>query len=388
MALPTKLAKANIALMLEFPFYSALCLHMRIEEAPERSGIATMATDGFTIFYSNEFVERTPHDELVGVLAHEGLHMGLGHPFRMEGRDPKLWNIACDLSINHMLTECNLKLPSDGVTLTTIRPHLRNKVPEAIIARLPQMNAEKIYSYLEQAAEPSKIPCPSWGGVVQADGKTPGELTEAAVEAGEALQAAANEAERSRGTMPGAIRELVKKIRAPKVDWKNMLWRFVQGEHPHSYTYRRPKRRPWEDGMLMPIVDKVGVGKVAIFLDTSGSISTRDLEQFLGEMNAISSSVQPEKVWVIPCDMIVHEHAVAEYEWGEEIVTVNAAGRGGTSFKPPFQYIRDKSIEAEKIIYLTDLMGDFPEDPQIPTLWVSVCEGTAPFGEVVVIDNK
>jgi predicted metal-dependent peptidase len=34
------------------------------------------------------------------VMAHEFLHVGLRHDERQQGRDPFLWNVACDYAIN------------------------------------------------------------------------------------------------------------------------------------------------------------------------------------------------------------------------------------------------------------------------------------------------
>lgn len=386
MALNSKLDKASMKLMLQYEFFSALCLRMRLIEDKNLKP-ATMATDGENIYYHPKFVEETGQDELVGVLAHEGLHMGLGHPFRREGRDPQLFNIACDLSINHILAEAGLKLPADAIKLDTIRKHLRGKVSEAIINQLPQMNAEKIYSYLEQAAEPGKIPCPNWGQVQDPSDLTPQNAQEKIAGAAEALQAAATQAERNKGDIPGSLKQLIDKLRKPRVDWKNVIWRFTQGDHPFDYSYKRANKMYVDDGLYLPTIEKIGIGSLAVFIDTSGSVGDHELEQFLGEINAISTLIRPSKIWVIPCDMVVHEKAIAVYEAGEEITVLDAAGRGGTSFKPPFEYIKKHDIVPDKIVYLTDLCGDFPPDPEIPTLWVSTVDGKAPFGDTVVIGN-
>ena len=385
----TKIDKASMSLMLRHQFFSALCLRMRLVEVepnhPLWGGQAgTMATDGEHIYWSRAFVDKTSLEELEGVLAHEGLHYGLGHMFRRDDRDPRLFNIACDLSINHILTDAGLKLPGDAVTLASIQRHLNGKLKPAVIQSLPNLNAEKIYSYLEQVAE--KIPQAGWGGLIDPEDLTPDNKSEKQAQADEALQAAAQTAEMTQGKIPSALEQLIKKMREPKVDWRNMVWRFVVGERPYDYTYRRPNKHYADDGLYLPTIDKIGIGSLAIFIDTSGSVSDQALEQFLGEINAISTSVQPEKTWVIMCDAQVHENHVREYEAGEEIVKLEVAGRGGTSFKPPFEYIRKHDIKPDKIIYLTDLMGDFPADPEIPTLWVSVHPGQAPFGDTVVIN--
>lgn len=47
-------------------------------------------------------------EELVFVMAHEFLHTGLMHGERCQGRDPYLWNVACDYVINGWLREMRI----------------------------------------------------------------------------------------------------------------------------------------------------------------------------------------------------------------------------------------------------------------------------------------
>lgn len=54
--------------------------------------------------------------ELHFVLAHEYLHAGLQHQKRCQGRDPYLWNIACDYVINAWLLEMGIgTMPDQGL---------------------------------------------------------------------------------------------------------------------------------------------------------------------------------------------------------------------------------------------------------------------------------
>ena len=48
------------------------------------------------------------------VLAHQLLHLGLGHADRREGRDPRAWNLACEHAADNMLHLRNGLLPYHG----------------------------------------------------------------------------------------------------------------------------------------------------------------------------------------------------------------------------------------------------------------------------------
>lgn len=79
------------------------------------SDVDTMAVDGVHLFYNPDFLVGIPVEQAFGVLAHEGIHVGLAHHARRKGRDIRLWNIACDLAINYLLSEAGFALPEEGL---------------------------------------------------------------------------------------------------------------------------------------------------------------------------------------------------------------------------------------------------------------------------------
>ena len=77
------------------------------------SSIATMATDGVSLYFNPQFVETLSAAEIAGTLAHEVMHPALQHHIRRGGRNPRRWNMACDYAINPMLVDAGLTLPKD-----------------------------------------------------------------------------------------------------------------------------------------------------------------------------------------------------------------------------------------------------------------------------------
>jgi predicted metal-dependent peptidase len=55
----------------------------------------------------------------------------------------------------------------------------------------------------------------------------------------------------------------------------------------------------------LPSVKRQGVGEIVIAVDTSGSIGKVELEQFAGEISAISGEAKPEAIHVVYCDAAV-----------------------------------------------------------------------------------
>jgi predicted metal-dependent peptidase len=134
----------------------------------------------------------------------------------------------------------------------------------------------------------------------------------------------------------------------------------------------------------LPSVERQGVGEIVIAVDTSGSIGRLELEQFAGEISAISEEAQPEAIHVVYCDA-----AVQSTQWFElaEPVRLEPKGGRGTDFRPAFDWVAKNDIAPICLIYLTDLCCDsYPEAPEYPVLWVTDSRRTARFGETVRID--
>lgn len=108
---PKVLQQAISHLITTHPFYAAILLRQTIVEDNSKP---TFSVNGKVLKYNRGFCESLKFDTLVGVLAHEVLHLTLRHHARMKGRDNSVWNQACDYVINPMVLESGFKLP-DGV---------------------------------------------------------------------------------------------------------------------------------------------------------------------------------------------------------------------------------------------------------------------------------
>ncbi|MBQ7402421.1 MAG: hypothetical protein IJW05_03160 [Lentisphaeria bacterium] len=55
------------------------------------------------------------------------------------------------------------------------------------------------------------------------------------------------------------------------------------------------------------------------------------------------------------------------------------SGGGGTDFTPIFQYIKDKNMHPNILVFFTDGNGSCPQNaPGYPVLWLLTEKGTAP----------
>ena len=127
---------------------------------------------------------------------------------------------------------------------------------------------------------------------------------------------------------------------------------------------------------------RIKILNLVIAIDTSGSISNDDLKGFFSEINSILNCVDEYKIFLIQCDAKIQ--SIDEYLSPKkiDIKELKIKGRGGTDFRPVFEYMRENNI-LYPLIYFTDLMGTFPDYfPSFPVLWVTKEGGEVPFGNI------
>jgi predicted metal-dependent peptidase len=388
-----RLQKARTALLLDHPFFGSLLFRLKGRES---RSIETMATDGVSLFYNPVFVDTLNAATLCGVLAHEVLHPGLQHHLRRSGRDPKRWNEACDYAINPILIDAGLHLPDGGL----------------VDDRFREMSAEQIYNQLQTEAEqepddpgetqeagvdgtasPKAAPGNSGepsaplteGGFAQvldapaADQETP-TSDEQAREWSVAVNQAVTLAKQA-GKVPGGIERTLDGAAEAAVDWRELLRRAWSETTPADYSWMRPNRRHIWTGLYLPGVVREGVGEVAIAVDCSGSVNSRQLRLFEAEVRSILEGQRPQRVYVLYFDAVVHK--VEIFEAGQH-VSLSPVGGGGTDFRPCFEWLGEHGVRPQTLVFLTDLYGSFPDsEPEYPVLWASTGGRRVPFGQVV-----
>ena len=423
LTIEAKLSRARTQLLLNQPFFGTLCLRLKLVPMPS---FPTMATDGRRLAYNPAFVEKLTPAELEGVLAHEVMHCALAHHCRRGERDAQLWNQATDYAVNPILISNGITLPKDAL----IDPAFADLGAEEIYARLlkqgqdsapalspsqssaqsagasrggdgpgqaPQSAPQETQSPQRQPQQQSELPGLSdqplparpggFGEVLDAVGEddkaaSPAELSrqmhEWAISTEQALCSA-----QACGHEPGGIERPLEQSRQSEHDWRAILSDFIAATNPSDYRWSPPNRRFVSSGLYLPSVQRSGVGEIVVVVDTSGSIGTNELEQFAGEITAISNEAEPELIRVVYCDADVQ--CVEEFGPSEPI-RLSPKGGGGTDFVPPFRWVEENNIEPKCLIYLTDLCcNSFPAAPDYPVLWVTDSHKTAPFGETLRI---
>ena len=369
MSLDETLGKVKAKLVLEQAFFASMICRLPISADPT---IPTFATNGQWVKYNPEFGASLTFEELLFVLCHEVGHCIFQHMFRRGGRNPRRWNRSGDYIINHMLVEAKIG------TMPTCALY------NAALVQQGGGTTEGVYEILPEDDGDGANPDGTDLDVCEDAQGSEADVSQASAEM-KVMIAQAAQAARMCGQMPGALSKFVESALQSKVNYVDVMRRFMSTKAKVDYTYARPKRRFSGEDFYLPSLSGERLGHVIFAIDCSGSC-WGDLPDFRSEVQKLCDDCHPERVHTLYFDTEVSHHD--EFDPDDDI-HMEAHGGGGTAFSPIFRYIEDHGIEAACIVVLTDLCAyDFGPEPAIPVLWVTNGGTTAPWGEVVEMHPK
>jgi len=378
-----RVTKSHIAIMRskEFCMFAGV---LSVGKVIFTDDIPTACTNGRDVMYNPDFIKTLDDRELNFVVLHEALHKVYQHMHlwkKLWKESPMLTNMAADFVVNYAIHE------ADELSNVAQRPD-----SALFDLRFKGMTTKQIFDLLKKECDPNGSggqvghDSHDWEG---AEGLSEEEVKETAKQIDQALR----QGEIIRGKMQGNKNRSINELLEPKVDWREQLRDFVNAtcKNKDKTSWKRPHKRFIGHDIYMPSMIGESIGKVVIGIDTSGSIGDRELNEFLTEVVAICDDVSPESIELLYWDTHVAGHET--YNQGDYkgiFQSTKPAGGGGTTVGCVNQYIKDKRIQPEAIIILTDgyVENDFGGNWDYPTLWaITTKHITSPHGKTIHIDN-
>jgi predicted metal-dependent peptidase len=266
------------------------------------------------------------------VIAHELLHAALRHDTRGGGRDPWLWNVACDYVINGWLTEMFVgDLPATAL----YDPALKGK------------SAEEVYDEIAAGRRRMRklATLRGYGACDILPGRLTGDDPAHGVDLDEFYRRCladglAYHRSQGRGLLPGGLIEEIRALTEPPVPWDVELARwfddhFAPLERRRSYARASRRQAATPDiprpGWYLP--EELTDGRTfGVILDTSGSMDRRLLGKALGAIASYAVTRDVHAVRVVFCDAQAHDNG-----WMHPFDIagrVRIRGRGGTVLQP------------------------------------------------------
>lgn len=185
---------------------------------------------------------------------------------------------------------------------------------------------------------------------------------------------------RQSGHMTASDELLVSRLFENTMDWRQVLSRFASSLISTKIDTSRKKRNR-RYGIAQPGMIKTESLHIGVAIDTSGSISDDQLQQFMAEIRNISKYAV---VNVVEADSEVKSAYLFD---PKKEYTVK--GRGGTAYQPAFDFFNE-NLEIDALIYFGDMDCFDSEEinkPKYPVLWAVVGEQEPPaqFGSILRI---
>jgi predicted metal-dependent peptidase len=405
-----EIAKAGRTLMLKEPFYGLFLIGIN-KELSKSIQTACVAKDNINLklVVNPEYFEKQDTMTRVAILKHEMLHIAMQHLGMFDQFENKrLLNVAADLEINQYISS-ELKGPTwEGLDI--VDGEFKGvKLPEKAGTRVYyDMLQKELDEYDKQNQDQNENSGSNGsgnggsgdsesndendeGGDGSASGEGFAEWFNAGAGDGEhtlweefenlseaekkliqkqidhQMKEAAQQTQRSRGTIPGELSSYIDKLfekHEAVIDWKQYLRRF--GTRSTKIETKKTRKKPnirFGSGPAIKIKPK---RRTLVAIDTSGSVSDQDLLEFFSEIDSIYKT--GTSVTIMECDSYVHR----TYEYsGATSEVLRVCGRGGTSFDPVMEEIFKAPGKYQNLIYLTDGFAPAPQRvPMIPILWV------------------
>ncbi len=169
------------------------------------------------------------------------------------------------------------------------------------------------------------------------------------------------------GNLPPEIRELVE-LNTQGIaerDWLQELKHWLQTIVDKSdYSLRVPNRRYAQTGVIMPSLRNPAVRAIGVAVDTSGSMSTEELQKALDQIKNVVDELAPQEIVVIRHN--AEPYGLERYHVGEDVNPLFEAG-GGTEVQGTFKKLEQEDLDA--VIWISDCMvNDWPEETQWPLI--------------------
>jgi predicted metal-dependent peptidase len=382
----TKLLAARFRAARDRPYLATALYALSVVES---RAVPTMAVDRlWRCYVSAEFVASHEVAELAGVWVHEVSHLLRDHHGRADRLTTEVRaqhrrvNVAQDCEINDDLLADGLSLPG-----SVVHPGLFNLPSGRLFEEYLQGLPPIVEVECRCGSGASGVP-DDWELGAAGPGVRPTEAEALRRQTAESIRAH----KRSRGTVPAGWERWAATVLEPVVDWRRVLAGAVReavvwASGAIDYTYRRPGRRTAAmRGVVLPSLRRP-LPRVAIVIDTSGSMGDDELSAALGEVQGVlrGVGVGTNRVSVLACDADVH--AVRRVSSADQVVL---AGGGGTDMRVGIEAAMDQPDKPQIIVVLTDGYTPWPQAEPRARVVIGLLGGGSPpeppsWAETIVI---
>lgn len=364
-----ELSKIRAKLFLKDSFIA--CVAGQLDWIVSEEETQTAATDGTHIYINEEFFNSLSLAEQLGVIAHEALHVILMHTVRarqITDIERHVWNIACDMCVNRELEHAKFVLPENKVECPP---------------KYMDMTTEEIYQDLLKSGK-GQGKSKSLGG--NCSNGNDGDQNEGYSGSSDVLPTQSQKdvnkvkqtinksvimtAKKEWGAGTDAFsRELQKRleeINRPTLPWPVLLRKYINDTIKDDWSWARPNRRVQEVYLPSLSGESGTLGHINVYIDNSGSVTDRQVANFIKEIEAIHKSMSPRSTTInFFSNSITDSYKIGE-TW--DVSKISPHTTGGTDIAPVIGDIIEKK-PAVSIVFTDGYFNDYSDKTKLPIIW-------------------
>ena len=347
-------------------------------------------TDGKRIIFGEKqliYQAATKGADIISLgLCHTLLHDMFLHPFKAKGKDEKIYDAACDITVSYYTDMLGIAFGDRR------RLDYRKRVYKSIIdgfggvteSFCSKFLKEKEEKELEEIAAVFKV-CDHkpWyeksdnggsGGDDNSDGEEDKDAEKQWIEISKVVLPKLGRDQRE-------LRRKLEIVTGGKKDYRKLLERFIKSNE---------RKAPSDDfdyifycyGLSLyknvPLIENIETSdakdysQVVVAIDVSGSTEGEPVKVFLKEVYSICSQISEKdklRLRIIQCDAEICSDEIigGDEDFKEKMKNFKLEGGGGTDFRPVFERLsadKKRGAKIRALLYFTDGYGTFPvENP-------------------------
>lgn len=357
-------------LLCQYPYYGLFTMMINKQWTTDKidtAGVALVNKINYELLINENYWDSLNDDMKQSMLHHEILHIVFNHPLiDYKSYNHDVFNIACDIEVNQYID----KVGDSWCTLDKF-PELNGEKKKGALwyynelMKHHKQNNSTCHILLENGTAQTKhgkatLPQHNWKPFENmSEGEK--ELIQAQVE--HLVNQVASQM-KSRGSIPAEIEEILKrinKIKKSKFNWRAYIRRYAGNATKSFVKSTRRKENKRINGQ--PTIKVKYTQRILVGIDTSGSVSTQELNEFLNEITFLSKL--GHDIEIVECDAKMAK----PFKFNRH-ADFNVYGRGGTEFQPICDYYAENIKRYACLIYFTDGCCTAPKNVRGNILWV------------------
>ena len=416
------------------PFFGSLVLRLPLRADPTRK---TLASDGQEIRYSPGWVAETDAHLIETAMARVVMACALKHHTRRGERDPERWQTASQLVTHALLRDAGFTLPSDAEAWEDLSvEQAYDRLPESGGRRFRRRRQRILRMAAARAParlQPARLPASDGdeSGDPSGDGQDEDGGDDADSQDGDGddghdgnrqgrgrlirvrrramilpaparswtptpARASAPIPARSpwtsspksrRGTRPctrpsaspeprarrpGGVAETIRNAHTTTLDWRTLLRRYMtDAAKPRLQLERSQPALHRQRASTCPRFAPKASTRLPSSSTPRVPFRARPWPTFWAELREVVDEIRPERIIVLQVDAALRD--AAEYAPDDLPDEIALKGRGGTDFRPGFEWLDEQAIQPTVCLYFTDMeCSSYPEaEPAFSTIWVN-----------------